>query len=98
MATRGTCHTPSRFLSRSSQLSRRFSAALAEPAKTKHVGYLVRSLTRLTHSTGATAMQCALMKKAFEFPMRHMNTGDFNYIDHSVILIIQCVASTPVFS
>jgi hypothetical protein len=36
----------------------------------------------LTHPTGAAAIQCPSMKKAFEFPMRHTNTGNFHQIDH----------------
>jgi hypothetical protein len=56
-----------RFVTYSAQLSRRISDALAEPAKTKHVGYLVRSLGRLTHPTGAAAMQCPLTNRRLNF-------------------------------
>jgi hypothetical protein len=63
------------------QLSRRISDALAEPAKTKQAGYLVWSPGRLTHPTGAAAMQCPSMKTAFEFTLRQMNMGDLHLID-----------------
>jgi hypothetical protein len=75
------CHKPSGFLFYFAQLSRRISDALAEPAKTKHVGYLVWSLGWLSQPTGAAAMQCPSIKTAFEFPLRQMNTSDFHLID-----------------
>jgi hypothetical protein len=54
---------------------------MAEPAKTKGVSCFVWNIWRLTRCAGAAAMQCPLMKTAFECPLRQINTGDFHLIE-----------------